>query len=233
MFTGLVQHIGKIVDQEKQKSGATLTVKADKPLLKTLRSGDSIAMNGTCQTVEKIGNSNFQVFSAPETLKATNLGSLKKGSLINLELPLRPTDYIGGHFVQGHVEDTGTIKDIQINEKYWDILIQYRSEALLPKGSIALDGISLTIQKLTRTGFWVQVIQKTLEKTNITSWSKEYAVNIETDYLIKAVMQKDTKRGILTDFFSDQDQAEHSDASLCRRYPAMLRQNFLWGYTCS
>ena len=190
MFTGIVQYVGKVVSQRNQKGGATLIIEADKALTQKLSPGDSIAINGACQTVEKIDDVDFQVFSIPETLKATNLGSLTKDSSVNLELPLRPMDRIGGHFIQGHVEDTGLIEDIQKNEKYWDIYIRYRAMAILPKGSIALDGISLTIQKVTQNGFWVQIIPKTLEKTNVSNWFKEYRINIETDYLIKAVLQQ-------------------------------------------
>ena len=193
MFTGLVQHIGKIKEQKKQKKGVHLRISVEEVLLRKLNEGDSIAINGACQTVEKVENSGFQIFSVPETLKSTNMSFLKKGSMVNLELPLRPIDYIGGHFVQGHVDCTAPIKNIKKNEEYWDVLIDYQSRYIILKGSVTLDGISLTIQKVTPKGFWVQIIPKTLEKTNIISWSKGYLVNIEIDYLIKSAVNDHSK----------------------------------------
>ena len=193
MFTGLIQYIGKVEEQKKHKKGIYLRIGVDKSLFKKLKEGDSIAINGVCQTVEKVDNSIFQVFSVPETLKSTNLRFLKKGFLVNLELPLRPIDYIGGHFVQGHVDCTAPVKNIKKNEKYWDVLIDYRSRNIISKGSVTLDGISLTIQKVTSKGFWVQIIPATLEKTNIMIWSKGYLVNIETDYLVKSVVNDHSK----------------------------------------
>ena len=193
MFTGLIQYIGKVREQKKQNKGAYLSIEVERALLRKLEEGDSIAINGACQTVEKVESSDFQVFSVPETLKSTNMGFLKKGVLVNLELPLRLIDYIGGHFVQGHVDCIAPIKNIKKNEGYWDVLVGYQSRYIILKGSVTLDGISLTIQRVTPKGFWVQIIPKTLEKTNITSWSEGYLVNIETDYLIKSTVHEHVK----------------------------------------
>ncbi|MDH4261636.1 MAG: riboflavin synthase [Spirochaetia bacterium] len=186
MFTGIVEETGKIIDIDEKNDGKRITIKADY-VLQDLKNGDSIAVNGVCLTVEKNNGSQFTIFSVPETLKLTNIGLLKTGSLVNLERALRASDRLGGHIVQGHVESMANVKNVEKYENHWDVTIEISSPYLVPKGSVAIDGISLTIHELQKNSARFQIIPETIKKTNIPDWVAGYKVNIETDYLVKAL----------------------------------------------
>ncbi len=186
MFSGIVETTGKVKSVEVLPGGKRFIIESDEFIFDDLKNGDSIAVNGTCQTVEEVRGNSFQIFSVPETLSLTNMDFFSQGTIVNLERPLKFNDRIGGHIVQGHIEAMADVKSIESHENYWDIEIAFRSPYIIPKGSISMDGISLTIHEITKDGFRVQIIPETLKKTNIPHWKVGHKVNMETDYLIKA-----------------------------------------------
>lgn len=155
--------------------------------------GDSIAINGVCLTVSKKTGShaNFEVSS--ETLAKSTIGLLKPGSRVNAESALRPTDRFGGHFVQGHIDGTATIKHIQRQGEFADIEFAAGPELLsqmVAKGSVAVDGVSLTIAAMGRTSFTVAVIPQTLHSTTLRTAKAGDSVNLETDIIVKTVKKQ-------------------------------------------
>jgi riboflavin synthase len=155
--------------------------------------GDSIAINGVCLTVSKKTGShaNFEVSS--ETLAKSTIGALKPGSRVNTESAIRPTDRFGGHFVQGHIDGTATIKHIQRQGEFADIEFAAGPELLsqmVAKGSVAVDGVSLTIAAMGRTSFTVAVIPQTLHSTTLGTAKAGDSVNIETDIIVKTVKKQ-------------------------------------------
>jgi len=186
MFTGLVEETGKIIAIDEKEDGKRITIEAE-IVLDDLKNGNSIAVNGVCLTVEKLTRNQFTIFSVPETLKLTNIGRLKVGSRVNLERALKTSDRLGGHIVQGHVESMASVKNVDKFENHWDVTIEISSPYLVPKGSVAVDGISLTIHELDAGSVRFQIIPETIIKTNIPDWEEGYMVNIETDYLVKAL----------------------------------------------
>jgi riboflavin synthase len=155
--------------------------------------GDSIAINGVCLTVSKKTGShaNFEVSS--ETLAKSTIGRLKPGSRVNVESAIRPTDRFGGHFVQGHIDGTATIKHIQRQGEFADIEFAAGPELLsqmVAKGSVAVDGVSLTIAAMGRTSFTVAVIPQTLHSTTLGTAKAGDSVNLETDIIVKTVKKQ-------------------------------------------
>ncbi len=193
MFTGLVEELGKVFQVEPRNEGLGVIVQASLSFLRELSEGASVAINGACQTVECIDKDTFQVFSVQETLRVTNFNCMQKDDFVNLELPLKLSDRLGGHIVQGHVDTVAEISQILKQTKSWDVSIAYKDPGILKKCSIALDGVSLTVHKITKSGFSVQIIPETLKKTNITSWREGKKINIEIDYLVKAVQSASQK----------------------------------------
>ena len=186
MFTGLVEETGKILEISEKEGGKRVRIQASE-VLGDIKGGSSIAVNGVCLTVEEFSKDSFQIFAVPETLSLTNIGKLEEGNIVNLERALLASDRLGGHIVQGHVEDTAVVALVEKFEDYWNIGIKYDSPYLVPKGSLAIDGISLTIHKQENGVVYFQIIPETLKKTNIIAWQEGTTVNIETDYLVKAI----------------------------------------------
>lgn len=186
MFTGLVEEVGTIAKITEENGGRRFTIRAQQ-VLSDVAEGSSIAVNGVCLTVENFTSSQFQIFAVPETLAVTNIRDLKEGSRVNLERALSAHDRMGGHIVQGHVESQAEVTGIRKEENYWELELNYHSPYLIPKGSIALDGISLTLHVVEGDRFRIQIIPETLKKTNIPDWFVGYRVNVETDYLVKAI----------------------------------------------
>jgi len=186
MFTGLVEETGKILSIDEKNDGKRIVIGAG-IVLDDLKNGDSIAVNGVCLTVEEKSNTQFTIFAVPETLRLTNIGFLKAGSTVNLERALKASDRLGGHIVQGHVECMAPVKSVERFENHWDVSVSISSPFLIPKGSVAVDGISLTIHELLNDSIRFQIIPETIKKTNIPDWNAGYMVNIETDYLVKAL----------------------------------------------
>jgi riboflavin synthase len=155
-----------------------------------LRAGDSIAVNGVCLTATEVGDEEFAADAMAETLRRTSLGALAEGGQVNLELPLRASDRLGGHVVQGHVDATGTVREVR--EDGFSRVLAIDAPApllrhLVEKGSVAVDGVSLTVSALGEDGFEVSLIPETLARTNLGGVGAGDVVNIETDILAKHV----------------------------------------------
>lgn len=188
MFTGIVVERGTV---KKTHGRGVVTFEVEAPAIaRELGIGDSIAVNGVCLTATSTGRKRFEVQAMPETLARTTIGVLKRGSAVNLELPLRFNDRLGGHLVQGHVD--GMAKVIRIEDeadarRVWfgapDELLHY----MVPKGSVTLDGVSLTIVEVGRTSFQVALIPHTLEVTTLGRLDVGTQVNVEVDVLAKYV----------------------------------------------
>ncbi len=188
MFTGLIEEVGLISAVEVLPNGRRYTIQC-KDILADMRIGDSISVSGACQTVEEFDRQSFKIFSIPETLAVTNFHDFKTGTRVNLERALKMGDRIGGHLVQGHVEATAAVKKIDKAEAV-DIVLEYPSPYIISKGSVCLDGISLTVmEKISAAEFRVQIIPETIRKTNIAEWQPGGRVNIEVDYIIKSLDQ--------------------------------------------
>lgn len=185
MFSGLVEEIGTISSVEKSDSGWRIGIAAQK-ILEDAKLGDSISVLGACQTIEKFTATHFTIFSIPETLAVTNFTTFEPGRRVNLERALKLNDRIGGHLVQGHVEATAEVSAYQDGSAV-NIWLKYESPYIIPKGSVTLDGINLTVMERRGNDFRVQIIPETLHRTNIADWRVGAKINIETDYIIKSL----------------------------------------------
>jgi len=190
MFTGLVESLGTITRTEEVAAGRQLTVRD--PMGPALALGESVAINGACLTVVELRGNEFAFEVGPETLLKTNLGTLKSGDRVNLERSLKVGDRLGGHFVQGHVDAVGTI-DARIRNGDWeDVWFRCPAELnrlMVPKGSIAVDGISLTLVNAETERFSVMLIPHTQAQTTLGIKRIGDAVNLETDLLAKHVQK--------------------------------------------
>jgi len=190
MFTGLIEAVGVVSAIAPSPAGSRLHVGT--ALAPELADGDSLSVNGVCLTV--VGRDADGVFMdvSPATARVTTLGSIRPGHLLNLERSLAAGARLGGHFVQGHVDATGTVQAVVEQGESWWLTFGY-PEALAPcivsKGSIAVDGISLTVAELTEESFSVQIIPFTWQHTNLHVVAVGQAVNLETDILGKYVMR--------------------------------------------
>lgn len=189
MFTGLVESVGEVLELKAMSGALRLRVGCD--LAHELAPGDSVAVNGVCLTTIVAEGRELQADVGPETLRVTTLGSLTRGSLVNIERPLRADGRLGGHFVQGHVDAVGYIEDRRAETDFTWITVSFPSTLrafIIHKGSVAVDGISLTVAGLGRDRFDVQVIPYTLEHTNLRRAQIRDRVNIECDMLGKYVV---------------------------------------------
>ena len=189
MFTGLVAELGTVQRLARQGSSYHLTVGAKK-VLDNLKIGDSVAVNGACLTVVRMDEGGFTADVMPETVRLTNIGSLQPGSKVNLERTLRLCDGLDGHLVSGHVEGLGTISEQRPEGIAVVVTIATPPELLkyiIKKGSIAIDGISLTVTEVTDTSFSVSLIPHTAKETTLGFKKVGDSVNLETDILGKYV----------------------------------------------
>ncbi len=189
MFTGLIEETGKVVSVKNAGEGKILEIKGNKVLQETVK-GDSISINGACQTVTDITSDIFSVFVSRVTLDITTLGDFKPGHVVNLERALTLSSRLGGHIVQGHVDFKGRVKNIVKDSRGIEVNIDALGpymKYIVEKGSIAVDGISLTVVSVSDSGFKLYLIPETLENTNIPFWQKGTAVNIETDILARYI----------------------------------------------
>ena len=189
MFSGIIKHIGKISKIHKDNNNCTLEIFSKIKFSKS-EIGDSISCSGACLTLEKYKGSLIKFFISKETLKRTNFKSLNKGDLVNLEKSLKFGDRISGHFVQGHVDTTSTVKKINFVGKSWFVnfkLAKKYKKYLIQKGSITIDGISLTISKILRDGFQIVIIPHTIKLTNLMYLKEKDVVNVEFDVLGKYI----------------------------------------------
>ena len=199
MFTGIIEEVGAI----SRRSGSDITILA-KTVLDGVREGDSIAVNGTCLTVVSHDAESFVVQVSPETYKRTTLGGLKVGDAVNLERALAAGARIGGHFVQGHVDGVGRVHSVKPQGDFALWRFQAPTEVaryLVQKGSIAIDGISLTVVDPVGDTFDVAIIPATLQKTTLSSKRPGDPVNMEGDMLAKHIFQfmKNMSGGVTID----------------------------------
>jgi riboflavin synthase len=190
MFTGLIESVGSL--KEIVPANGNQQIRIATPLAKELSPGDSLAVNGVCLTVVAARRGIVCADVSPETFRVTTLGSLAPGALVNLERSMRADARVGGHFVQGHVDATGLVDQLrQDGEAYW-LTIRYPASLapyMVRKGSIAVDGISLTIAGLGELQFDVQIIPFTFQHTNLRNARAQDGVNLECDILGKYVVR--------------------------------------------
>ena len=190
MFTGLIEATGRVVDSTVTSGGIRLRIES--PLAAELTVGDSVAVNGVCLTAIAADVSAVHADVGPETLRVTTLGALTPGRIVNLERPLRADGRVGGHFVQGHVDAIGGIEDRRPEAEFEWMTVsfpQHLAPLLVSKGSIAVDGISLTVATLGRDRFDVQIVPYTLEHTNLGRAKVGDRVNLECDMIGKYVVR--------------------------------------------
>jgi riboflavin synthase len=188
MFTGLVEGVGRVAAITRESTNIRISIST--PLAAELAAGDSLAVNGVCLTVVLSDGKQVHADIGPETATITTLGSLREGQALNLERPMRADGRFGGHFVQGHVDGTGALHDIQDDgEAHWLTITFPRplSPYLIPKGSIAVDGISLTLARLADARFDVMIIPFTWDHTNVSGLRPGDRVNLECDLIGKYV----------------------------------------------
>lgn len=187
MFTGLIEAVGEVTARTATTGGQRLSVRG--PLGGGLSLGDSVAVNGVCLTVVEPGET-FHADVGPETLRVTTLGSLESGALVNLERPLRGDGRFGGHFVQGHVDGVGRIEALRPESDFLWLTVSFPDEFaryMVLKGSIAVDGISLTVAGLAGDRFDVQLVPFTVAQTNLQRARVGDLVNLECDMIGKYV----------------------------------------------
>ncbi len=189
MFTGLVEALGDVVERTSTGAGDRLVVR-ESALAGELVIGESVSVNGACLTVVARDGGTFAFDVGPETLRRTNLGELRPGDRVNLERSLRLSDRLGGHLVQGHIDGVGTIER-RLPEGEW-LTMWFRcapdlAGQMVTKGSVAVDGVSLTVVDVERDGFSVALIPHTLAQTTLGFKGPGAAVNLETDLLAKYV----------------------------------------------
>ena len=196
MFTGIIETIGEVVSVEKRKSNLLITVKSS--IAEELKPDQSVAHNGTCLTVIRADQKTFTVEAVSETLKRTNLGKLKKSSRLNLERAMKADGRMDGHFVQGHVDQCGRCEKIENHNgslKFWFSFKPSRDFLVVEKGSVCVDGVSLTVADAEQARFSVAVIPYTLEHTCFQYLKKGDPVNLEFDILGKYVMKSLSYQG--------------------------------------
>ena len=197
MFTGLIEAVGELVERKPTSAGFRLRIESG--LANQLQPGDSLAVSGVCLTVVFANDREVHSDVGPETVRVTTLGALKPGSLVNLERPLRADGRFGGHFVLGHVDAVGSIEDVREVAEFKWLTIAFPAGVrplIVPKGSIAVDGISLTVAQLRSDRFDVQLVPYTLEHTNLRNADIRDGVNLECDMLGKYVVHAAALAGL-------------------------------------
>jgi len=190
MFTGLVESVGELRERKPTSSGCRLRVAT--ALAPELAPGDSIAVNGVCLTVIAAEGEEFHADVGPETIRVTTLGRLARGSRVNMERPLRADSRFGGHFVQGHVDAIGHIEELRADADFHWLTISFPSQIapfIVSKGSIAVDGISLTVAGLGSDRLDVQIVPFTMTHTNLSAAQPRDPVNLECDMVGKYVIR--------------------------------------------
>ncbi|HSD25403.1 MAG TPA: riboflavin synthase [Solirubrobacterales bacterium] len=191
MFTGIVKELGEVDSVQTSGDGARLRIRAD--LASELGEGDSVAVNGACLTATSAATGNFEADAMHQTLDLTTLGELEPGSRVNLELPLRAEDRLGGHIVQGHVDGTGTVAEVGEDGFAKRVRIELPRQLLpyvVERGSIAIEGVSLTVAALAEDAVEVSLIPETLERTTLGSLEPGSRVNVECDVLARYVRRQ-------------------------------------------
>jgi len=189
MFTGIIEECAKV--SSIVSSGSGINIGVDSTIVtSSLKTGDSVALNGVCQTITKNTDKYFEVFASRITISLTTLGKLKIGDNINLERAMLANSRFGGHIVSGHADGTGIIKNLVSDASGLSVSVSVPNDLIsmmIPKGSVAVDGISLTIVSISGNEFHLYIIPETMKNTNIPSWKTGSIVNIETDIIGKYV----------------------------------------------
>ena len=191
MFTGVINELGTVEAVERADEGARLRIRAE--LASELEAGDSVAVNGACLTATSAGTGAFEADVMHQTLSLTTLGDLDSDSRVNLELPLRAADRLGGHVVQGHVDGTATVVEVSKDGFAKRLRLELPDELLpyvVERGSIAIEGVSLTVAELTGSALEVSLIPETLERTTLGSLVPGARVNVECDVLARYVRRQ-------------------------------------------
>lgn len=189
MFTGLIEELGRIQHRDDAATGCRVLVTSHL-VTSDVSNGDSIAVNGVCLTALDVTPTSFAADVSPETLERTTLGTLDTGSLVNLERAVTPATRLGGHIVQGHVDGRGTFVSAAQQGDFWTVTVAFPPELaryFVEKGSVAVEGISLTIAKLRDDSFDVAIIPKTWDLTNLHTLKPGDPVNLEVDVIAKYV----------------------------------------------
>jgi riboflavin synthase len=187
VFTGLIETVGVVREVRPGAKATTLAIESDLPVDR-MNDGESVAVLGVCLTVTHRAGRRFRAEAIPETLRRTTLGGLRVGARVNLERALKVGDRLGGHLVQGHVDGTVAVREVIRSGGEWRVRLE-RSEELRRyiayKGSVALDGVSLTVAAVTADRFDVALIPETLERTTLRDWKAGSLVNVEVDLLAR------------------------------------------------
>ncbi|MBW7912688.1 MAG: riboflavin synthase [Taibaiella sp.] len=198
MFTGIITHLAKVT--ELTSAGGNLDIWLKGSFAPQLKIDQSVAHNGVCLTVVEIRDDSYRVTAVAETLKKTNLGQLQNGDMVNIELALRAGDRLDGHFVQGHVDTTGTCLDVHEADGSWLFTFEFPASfapLIIEKGSICINGVSLTAFGVTRTTFTVTIIPYTYQHTTFQQLKKGDTVNLEFDVLGKYMLRKQELEALL------------------------------------
>lgn len=191
MFTGIIQEIGVLARKDRRGEEFRLILEAE-DIIPDLSRGESVAVNGVCLTVVEFDAGSFQADVMPETVRSTNLELLNRGDQVNLELPVGPDSFFGGHLVTGHIDGRGRVQKISQdgNARLVTVAIEPELEKyMVDKGSVAVNGVSLTISSLQENSFQVSLIPETWEQTNLQFLSTGSKVNIETDLIGKYIVK--------------------------------------------
>lgn len=215
MFTGIIEEIGTVKEFTKSGNSALITIECAKilnssPLTSHLSLiGDSIAIDGVCQTVTKVDKNSFSAQISSETLNVTTFSNLKTGSMVNLERALTLNSRLGGHIVTGHIDGLAKIKNIQKQSEFYNIKFEVEKDLtkyIVKKGSVTLNGVSLTVAEIISNEFSVAIIPHTFENTNLNCLSPGDFVNIEVDILakyIEKILSTDNNRVIDENFLKE------------------------------
>jgi riboflavin synthase len=190
MFNGIIYITGTILKIDKSTNFSEVTIKINYSFKKS-EIGSSICCNGTCLTITKIENSCISFYLTKETLNRTNFNMSKIGDIINIEKSLNYGNKVSGHYVQGHIDTTGIVSSIKIVDKSWIIsfkISKLYKKFLIEKGSISINGVSLTISRITKNTFQISIIPHTLKLTNLIKLKKKNLVNIEFDIFSKYLL---------------------------------------------
>jgi riboflavin synthase len=206
MFTGIIGELGQVEAVESSAEGARLRIRAE--LVSELGEGDSVSVNGACLTAASVTSGAFEADVMHQTLELTTLGELEAGAGVNLELPLRASDRLGGHVVQGHVDGTGSVREVT-DDGFAKRLRVKLPENLLPyvveHGSITIEGVSLTVAGLADPELEVSLIPETLERTTLGRLRPGDRVNVECDVLARYVRRQLSADGGLSPLTSDKE----------------------------
>ena len=189
MFTGIVRELGTVVEAEEAGGGRALVVRAPETSART-RVGDSVAVNGCCLTATAVDGDAIAFHAVPETIARTTLGDLARDDAVNVEPALRAGEELGGHYVQGHVDGVGRIQSVEAEGEGLRVFVEAPDDVLrycVVKGSITVDGVSLTVAELAEGAFAVALVPHTLEATTLSDLHPAQAVNLEADVLAKYV----------------------------------------------